>query len=579
MIIFETVRFKNLLSYGNEFTEIFLDRSASTLIAAKNGHGKSGFIDAIFYALYGRPYRKINKPQLINSITGKCLLVEIEFTIGSKKYMVRRGAKPSVFEIFCDGNLLPQNADAKEYQDHLEKSILKINYKSFSQIVVLGTAGFIPFMQLPAHERRNVVEDLLDIQIFSKMFNILKDKITQNKTETTQNSYDIRLLEERIKMFKNNLANIKQNNKDIIQSKLDKVQNLIDEVKDLKQQESVLNELIIDLLQQNSDFEELTKRKQKYFQARLEINNKISSNSDQVDFFETSEVCPTCAQDIEHTHKITLVGKKKVRLEELSTMIAELDGIINKIDVKITEGIKLNEEISEKRKEIDSISVKINAINRSIRSYRNEIEELNEKTKTSTTDVSALVSLQDYLTNLKSDREKLINQKQVYDTTALMLKDTGIKTKIVKQYIPVINKLINKYLAAMEFYIDFELNDRFEEVIKSRFRDEFSYNSFSEGEKARLDLALLFAWRSLAKIRNSASTNLLILDEVFDGSLDIDGTDELLNILIGDKEGMFENVFVISHKNEGLYDKFHSYIEIEKVKNFSRIKNYGKTKE
>lgn len=570
MIIFESIRWKNMLSTGNEWTTVFLNRSKSTLIAGLNGSGKSTFIDALTFALYGKPYRNINKPQLINSITGKNLVTEVNFSIGSKKYQIRRGIKPAIFEIYCDGVLLPQNADAREYQDSLEKNIIRMNFKTFCQVVVLGTANFTPFMQLPAQHRREIIEDLLDIQIFSKMLTLLKDKVNQNKSDLSQNEYDIKLLDEKIKMHKKNLASIKQNNEEIIKAKIRKVDELLDEVETLDADMQSASSHIKELKELIADHDALEENLQKFKMAQRDLSQKKIDHENHIHFFSENNKCPTCTQIIDETFKEGFISKRKERISNIDTALEDIDLETSRLSQKIDENKAVISKINQISRDIDSIHIKKTAIMQSIRTYRKEIEELQEKTKESNVDSNDLISLYDERKIIENTREKLIKDRHTYDMALVMLKDGGIKTKIIKQYVPVINKLVNKYLAAMDFFINFELNEKFEEVIRSRFRDEFSYSNFSEGEKMRINLAILFTWRAIAKLRNSAATNLLIMDEVFDSSLDNAGTDDFLKII--ETLPSDTNVFVISHKAaDTLYDKFHSSIQFVKTKNFSKM--------
>lgn len=569
LINFHTVRWKNLLSTGNQWTEIQLDRSKSTLILGENGSGKSTFIEALVFALYGKPYRNINKPQLINSITGKGLMAEVEFSIGSKRYLVRRGAKPSVFEILVDGKLLNQTSDVREYQEILEKNILKLNHKSFCQVVVLGTANFTPFMQLPAHHRREIIEDLLDIQIFSKMSILLKERISTNKSDITANSYDIKLIDEKIKMYKENLANIRQNNDDIIRSRLEQVNLLVDETQELETQIQDMSSAISAQEILVADYTSVKAKRDKYAATRSDLEQKRNNHLQHISFFHDNDTCPTCTQEIDVDFKEGYVSKRTEKIDALEEALKELGTLIADLDAKIAEADLVRAEITKARRACDTLEVKLQAVNRSIKSYRTEIEELKTKVKGTDADAAGLIKLHDDSAALNTRREVLLKQRSTYELAYAMLRDGGIKTKIVKQYIPVINKLVNKYLAAMDFFVNFELDEKFNEVIKSRFRDEFSYNSFSEGEKSRLDLALLFTWRSIARLRNSAATNLLVLDEVFDSSMDTNGSEELIKILHNFDHDT--NVFVISHKSENLYDKFHSAIRFQKIKNFSTM--------
>lgn len=571
-IHFHKIRYQNFLSTGNEFTEIQLDRSASTLILGDNGSGKSTMIDAITYALYGKPYRNINKPQLVNSITGKGLLVELEFNIGSKKYLIRRGMKYNVFEVFCNGVMLNQNAAAKEYQDHLERNIIKMSHKSFCQVVVLGTANFTPFMQLAAYHRREVIEDMLDLQVFAKMLNLLKEQIGQTKTDITDNAYELKLIAEKIRMYKENLSSIQQNNQDLAKARMVQLEEILGELKELEAERISVNSKIEDL--DVSEYDALAAKRKKFQQGIDDLIRKQQVHQEHIDFFHDNDTCPTCTQTIDEDFKADYVTNRVNKIKTLADGIEEAQAILFKMDTKLESLDLIRSEISGLERQAHSLDIKIHALNRSRKSYQDEIRELETKSnKTSDADSAGLIALLDEQKKLQVKREELLKLKQTQDHASMMLKDGGIKTKIIKQYIPIINKLVNKYLSAMDFFVNFELNEKFEEVIKSRHRDEFSYNSFSEGEKARLDLALLLTWRALAKLRNSASTNLLILDEVFDGSLDVSGSDDLLNILTSDIAGPqpFDNIFVISHKSDNLYDKFHSAIRFTKTKNFSKM--------
>ena len=568
-IVFKKVRWKNLLSTGNSFTEIDLIRNPSTLIIGENGSGKSTFIEAISFALYGKPFRKINKPQLVNAINNKNLVTEIEFTIGKKEYLVRRGLKPAIFEIYVDDVLLNQEAASKDYQEILEKNILRLTHKSFSQIITLGSSTFIPFMQLPAQMRREFIEDLLDIQIFSTMNVLLKEKIQQNKDDITSCSTKISLCEQKIELNKKHVDSLRQNNDDLIstkQAKIDEHKKLID---DLNQDVIKYNTDVTNLISQTKDSPKLKKKLKKLSDIKAELTYKAEDINKHIYFFEEHDNCPTCTQFISTEFKESNLEQRKTKLEEVTKAIDSLLAEETTITTKIT-------EIEEVQKNIDNINADIRDNKNKITIYEKynsdlqiEINSLQiQKTKIESDDLSLNESKKE-LEELQKNKESLTSKRTLLNAAAILLKDGGIKTKIIKQYVPVINKLINKYLAAMDFFVQFELDENFDEKIKSRFRDEFSYSSFSEGEKMRIDLSLLFTWRAISKLRNSASTNLLIMDEVFDSSLDSSGTEEFFKILSGVTTDT--NVFIISHKGDQLMDKFSSIIKFEKVKSFSQI--------
>ena len=569
MIVFEKLRYQNILSTGNQFTEIFLNKSKSTLIVGENGAGKSTMIEAITFALYGKPFRNINKPQLMNSITGKNLLVELEFSIGKQKYMIRRGIKPTVFEIYQNGNMLNQNAGARDDQEYLEKQILKLNFKSFSQIVVLGSANYVPFMQLPSHLRRGVVEDLLDIQIFSVMNSLLKDKINTNKSDLTDIDYQINLCEQKIEMHNKHIDTLKANNDELIAQKQIKIQeyeanscHINIATADLLKEVETLNAKV-------ADETRISSRKTKLVQMESSIEDKIRKLKKEVAFYHDHDNCPTCKQGIDYEFKTEILAKREAKSAELAEGLNKLETEIEAANARIKEIEKLNKDIMALNTKISDNNQQIKYYQRHIKDLEAEIAELVEQGLKIHTDVEETDQYQDELKALNKRKEELSNHKAVLDVASSLLKDTGIKTKIIRQYVPIMNKLINKYLASLDFFVNFELDESFNETIKSRFRDDFSYASFSEGEKMRIDLALMFTWRAIAKLRNSASTNLLIMDEVFDSSLDSSGTDEFLKIL----ESLTQdtNTFIISHKGDQLFDKFHSVIRFEKHSNFSRI--------
>lgn len=568
MLYFEKIRWKNFLSTGNAFTEIDFTRNKTTLIVGENGAGKSTILDALSFSLYGKPFRKINKPQLINTINGKGLEVELEFSIGKRKYLVKRGMKPTLFEIYQDGNIINQDAESKEYQEMFEKNILKLNHKSFCQIVVLGSASFVPFMQLPAAHRREVIEDLLDIQIFSTMNNLLKDKVTKNKSDITDTDYNIKLTAQKIEMHKKHLEELNKSNDDVIEQKNQKIEELTTEINTASVQVTYNQTKIDEKTESISDYTKTQNRVEKLKDLKLQLNAKLTRLEKEIEFFSDHNDCPTCRQGIDHTHKAQIVSNDNDQILEVRAGIEKLDSELTVSKSRIEEINRVILSINELNKEVSNLNVQIDTKSKFIKGLKEEIAALKKSTK-ATVDNEQLKLFQTDLKQFLASKEELVADKGVLDVASNLLRDSGIKTKIIKQYVPVMNKLVNKYLASLDFFVNFELNENFEETIKSRHRDEFSYESFSEGEKMRIDLALLFTWRAIAKLRNSVSTNLLIMDEVFDSSLDTNGTDEFLKILYtltGDT-----NVFIISHKGDTLFDKFEHILKFEKHKNFSRI--------
>ena len=569
MITFKKLRYQNIMSTGNQFTEILLNKSKSTLIVGENGAGKSTFIEALTFALYGRPFRNINKPQLINSITGKNLVVELEFTVGKKDYMIRRGVKPTVFEIYQNDNLINQNADIREYQEMLEKQILKLNFKSFSQIVVLGSASYVPFMQLPTQTRRGVVEDLLDIQIFSVMNSLLKEKIQTNRQELQDVGYKIDLCEQKIDMHTKHIGALLANNDELIEQKKAKIVEHQDQIAVHNIAVDGAMSLVDDLQQQIADQEKAEQRKTKLVQMESQLEDRVRKLKKEIEFFHDHDSCPTCKQGLTHDFKQEKIQSSQSKSQEVTEALTKLEDEIIKSGERLSQINETNKQIQKFNETISQNNQQITFLNRYIADLTKEVEELKEQGNKITAEVDESGEYEKELTTLSKLKEQLSNQRAMLDVSAHLLKDTGIKTKIIKQYVPVMNKLINKYLAAMDFFVDFQLDENFNETIKSRFRDEFSYASFSEGEKMRIDLALMFTWRAIAKLRNSASTNILIMDEVFDSSLDATGTEEFLKIL--EQLTQDTNTFIISHKGDQLYDRFHSVIKFEKHSNFSRI--------
>ena len=569
MIIFKNLRWKNFLSTGNSFTEIKLDKTDTTLIVGENGSGKSTMLDALSFGLYNKPFRKINKPQLVNSINKKDLVVEVEFSIGPNQYKIIRGIKPNVFEVYQNDNLLNQNAESKDYQEILENQILKLNHKSFCQVVVLGSASFVPFMQLTAQARREVIEDLLDIQIFSTMNSLLKEDVSENSKSLQQAEYNYNLTSEKIKLQNDYVAMMQKDTGE----QVEKINKEIVETKELieveKNKISDLDKKLADYDTDIVDEKKVRDKHQKLSMLQRQLNEKIKKIEHDIEFFNNHDNCPTCKQVIQEDFKCDSVGEKNKSIEETRDGLTQLNAELNKLYFRI-------ETIDEIKKEITDINIQVITHNNNInglKSYigklQRNIDDLNKKTVDYTMNDDKMKQLEIDLETYIGDKGELIKQKEALQIASIILKDSGIKSRIIKQYVPVINKLINKYLASMDFFVQFELDETFNEKIKSRFRDEFSYSSFSEGEKMRINLAILFTWRAVAKMRNSASTNLLIMDEVMDSSLDVNGTNEFLKILNSLTKDT--NTFIISHKTDQLVDKFNQVIKFEKSKNFSRI--------
>lgn len=569
MIKFEKIRWKNILSTGNFFTEIELAKSTNTLVVGANGSGKSTMLDALCFGLFGKPYRKINKPNLLNSINQSNGVVEVEFSIGKKKYKIVRGIKPNVFLIFLNDELLNQDAANKDYQEMLEKNILKLNYKSFTQIVILGSASFTPFMQLTAADRRGIIEDLLDIQIFSAMHVLVKQKLSTLKDETTHAKYESELTEEKIKLQLHNLEEHRQHNERELNKKREEFIESQEQINKLTADIKLIQRHIDILQKKITDKSNVEKKNKKLIQIEAKIQNNINKLLNEIDFYISNNDCPTCKQALDENFKkeqILAKGTKRITQQEgLDELHVEIINVGNRL-VEISNTIT---HINAHESEIVKHNSTISAVNAYIFKLANVMHELTGAQTTLEQDNSKLQELNTKMNELQTTRESLSVEKQYYDFASILLKDNGIKTKIIKQYLPIMNKLINKYLSAMDSFINFNLNENFEEEIKSRHRDDFSYHNFSEGEKIRIDLAILFTWRQIAKLKNSVNTNLLILDEVFDSSLDAGGTEEFLKLMY--EVGSDTNVFVISHKGDQLFDKFRSIVKFKKVNNFSRI--------
>jgi DNA repair exonuclease SbcCD ATPase subunit len=567
MIEFQHIRWMNFLSTGNVFTEMPLNLGQSILITGENGSGKSTLTDAICYALFGKPFRNINKPLLINSVNEKGLLVEIEFATNGKQYKIIRGMKPSVFEIYADGVLINQSSEAKDYQEYLEKNIIRVNYKTFTQIVILGSASFTPFMQLSAADRRIVIEDLLDIDVFSTMNAIVKSRSQVNREDIEKNSLSISLTTEKKKLLIKTLDSLKQ--------------STTDKIAILKAHGRVQQKLLENL---QKEYDELTRKREVYVKKssgragaisdervlnsrRSELKAHLERHRKDVNFFEAHDDCPTCRQKIDDKFKDDAVSLNRDQIKSIQDQINTLDQEIQ----TLTESIKTFDSFIKLTNDTDrEIGIKKSEMNSSLKEIQktvNEIKSLSDSDNILEDTKKDYDKVLEELRVLEDMKKSLLEKKVYYDTAITLLKDGGIKTKIIKQYLPIINKNINQYLTRFGFTTNFTINEKFDEVIKSRYRDEFSYNNFSEGEKARIDLSLLLTWRNIARMKNSVSTNLLILDEVFDGSMDFSGADDLMKILI-DISGS-TNVLVISHKTEQLPDQFGRVYKFFKKGNFS----------
>ena len=568
MILFKKIKFKNFLSTGNQFNEIEFDKSNTTLIVGTNGAGKSTVLDALTFSLFGKSFRGINKPQLINSTNEKDCLVEIDFSIGTIDWKVRRGIKPTVFEIHKNGEVLNQEASSIDQQKWLEQNVLKMNYKSFTQVVILGSSNFVPFMQLTAASRREVIEDLLDIKIFSSMTSIVKDKIRFLKEQVRNLDLKKESLSDKIEMQENFIEDIEKRGKESIKDKEDKIDELCDEETALGEEVENLGAEIEDLNKKLESYKGAKEKLRKLGNLKGKMTQKVATITEEHSFFKENTVCPTCTQDLEEEFRLNKISEAKSKAKELQNAYKELEQAIRDEEIREDHFLQISKDVSNLTNGISKNNSRITSIHRQIRDLQNEIQRTAEDLANRSVEHEELAKFREDLQSLTEDFYKQKENITYYDYIYSLLKDGGVKTKIIKKYLPLINQQVNKYLQMMDFYINFTLDEEFNETIQTPIHEDFSYSSFSEGEKQRIDLALLFTWREVAKFKNSTSTNLLILDEVFDSSLDGYGTDEFLKIIrfvIKDA-----NVFVISHKT-GLEDKFQSVIKFEKVKGFSRM--------
>ena len=568
MILFEKVRWKNFLSTGNQFTEIDFLKHSTNLIIGTNGAGKSTVLDALTFSLFGKAFRKINKPQLINSVNEKDCVVEVEFSISGTQWKIERGIKPAIFKIWRDDNLLDQSAAANDQQKWLEQNVLKMNYKSFTQIVILGSSTFVPFMQLTPSNRREVIEDLLDIRIFSSMNSVIKDKIRLVKEDVKVLELKKESLIDKVNMQENFIDELENRGKKNIEDKESKIGKLLIEENNWMGDNEEKNRELVDLQGKLEEYTGATEKLRKLGNLKGKISNKVSSITKEHKFFSQNTVCPTCGQGIEESFRINRITDAQDKAKELQSGYTELEQAINKEEERERQFTTLSKEITTLTHGISQNNIKIAGCQRQVRDLESEIQRITDNLANRNTEHEKLTTFKD---NLRTTYDELAQRKDTinyYDFSYSLLKDGGVKTKIIKKYLPLINQQVNKYLQLMDFYINFSLDEEFSETVQSPIHEDFSYSSFSEGEKMRIDLALLFTWREVARMKNSVNTNLLIMDEVFDSSLDGMGTEEFLKIIrfvIQDA-----NVFVISHK-ESLHDKFGDVIRFDKIKGFSRI--------
>ena len=569
MIQFKRVRYKNFLSTGQQFIEVELDKSSTTLVVGENGAGKSTMLDALCFGLFQRPFRNIKKDQLINSINEKECVVEVEFTVGQKDYKIIRGIKPNTFEIWCDNDMLNQDAAQRDYQKHLEQQILKLNFRSFTQVVILGNASFVPFMQLRARHRRQVVEEILDIEIFSKMNVMFREKQKSQDELIKQTDFNFQLVDNKIDDKKKYIDDISSRSQELAESKRAELDKCITDISNYSLDIKKVKTNIAELQKQVIDQSKINDKHKKLHNMEAKLENTCSKHKKDLSFFESHDDCPVCQQAIDKAYKSTMIGKKKEKVSELESALGQIDKEIKTSEMKLDTINKTMVTIREKELLINRYETSIEEIEKQRVKLGEEIEELRDEKVSTAEQTGELNQLRERLTELESDKLSQKEEAVYIDTARHLMQDTGIKTKIIKQYLPIMNQLINKNLADMDFFVNFSLDEEFNETIKSRHRDEFNYHSFSEGEKLRIDLAILFTWREIAKLKNSTNTNLLILDEIFDSSLDTSGTDEFMRILHTTMAK--ENVFVISHKGDTLIDKFPRVMKFEKYKNFTRM--------
>ena len=569
MILFEKIRFRNFLSTGNQFTEINFNKNPTTLVVGSNGSGKSTLLDALCFGLFNKAFRKITKSQLVNSTNEKDCLVEIQFSIGTNKWKIVRGIKPNIFEIYKNGSLLDQEASANDQQEWLESFVLKLNYKSFTQIVILGSASYVPFMQLSAANRREIVEDLLDIKIFSSMNSVVKERIKRLNEKIKEESIREVMTEEKIDMQKEFIENIEKNGEKNIKLKNEKIKQLQHKIELLISDCDEKNSIVVDLQEESEELGDPTKKLKQLSSLKGKLSQKAHTIKEQHQFFDGNTVCPTCTQKIDEDFRLNKIGEFEDKVKEIEIGYNEIKNLIEKEELRESQFAKLAKQINSINNEISNNNIKISQFNKQTKELEYEIQEIANGIKNTNTERDKLEKLQEELKKIGDSKSNHREDISYFEFVGSMLKDGGIKSKVIKKYLPLMNTRINKYLNLMDFYINFTFDEEFKENLKSPIHEDFTYESFSEGEKMRINLAILFTWREIARMKNSANTNLLILDEVFDSSLDGNGIDyfsKIIRYMLKDT-----NVFVISHKTDEMMDAFDDLIKFEKVKGFSKI--------
>jgi len=568
MIYFKKIRWRNFLSTGNQFIEVDLQKSPSTLIVGSNGSGKSTMLDAICFALFNRPFRDIKKEQLINTINNNDCEIQCEFETSNKKYKIVRGIKPNVFEIYCNGVLLNQDASNVDYQNMLEQNILKCNYRAFCQVVILGSTSYEPFMHLRARYRREVVEEILDIRVFTHMDLLLRAKQGELGKAVIDVKHRYDLMTEKYELQKKHFEQIQSRDNSDIEEKKTQIKENDQFSYQYNQKLQLLNEKIVSVKSELVDKEKEDKKVNQLAKLEAKIETNLLNHKKTLEFFSKNDTCPTCTQPIDSAFKDRKTQSEKESITKLEKGLKELLSEIVQTETKINEMNKVSEKLSELNIQVAKVNTSISEINRHSNRINDEIIKLETEKRNTDTIAMELEHIKEELKKVNVEKDKVVEEKKYIDIAREILNDTGVKSKIIKKYLPIMNNLINKYLQSMDFFVNFHLDEEFNETIKSRYRDTFNYNSFSEGEKLRIDLALLFTWRTIAKMKNSTNTNLLILDEIFDSSLDSTGTEDFFKIL---KELTNENTFIISHKGDIMFDKFTNIIKFEKYKNFTRL--------